>query len=196
MFYEGYKCYYEFSDIVDVMNYRLNNVHVYSKEKAAIKKDFKNNVPYKSYNRKAFWEETDIVEYLKKVLPWCNNIDEAFSWYRAESDIKRYAKNDDMKKYYLELEKERVRIITTIINDKCDNKDESFDKLKKIDHIINYITESRIGLNDFYRNCLDAHQRVYFDGGFKGDKIAAFIADHFRTKAIESGMYDEMEEEK
>ena len=189
MYYEGYKCYYEFDDIVHVLNYYVRCTRVLSKEKSAIKKDFKNNVPYKTRNRKAFWEENDIANYLEKVLSWCNNVREAFRLYRAEDDIKRYSNNDDIKEYYLELEKERLDIITTILNQKYDNKDELYDKLNRIDHVIEYITNSRM-MNDFYRNWLDAQQRVYFDGGFRHDKVAAYIADHFRTKAIESGMYD------
>lgn len=189
MHYEGYKCYYEFDDIVHVLNYYAKGVHIPSKEKPAIKKDLKNNVPYKTSNRKAFWEENDIVEYLEKVLSWCNNVREAFEFYRAEDDIKRYSNDDCIKKYYLELEKERLDVITAILNQECDNKDEMYDKLNRIDHVIEYITESGM-INDFYRNWLDAQQRVYFDEGFRHNKVAAYIADHFRTKAIESGMYD------
>jgi hypothetical protein len=41
MHYEGYKCYYEFDDIVHVLNYYAKDVHVLSKEKSALKKDLK-----------------------------------------------------------------------------------------------------------------------------------------------------------
>lgn len=189
MHYEGYKCYYEFDDIVHVLNYYAKDVHVPSKEKAALKKDFKNNVSYKTCNRKAFWEENDIADYLEKELSWCDNVREAFRFYRAKDDIKRYSNDEDIKNYYLALEKERLDTITAILNQEYSNKDELYDKLNLIDHVIEYITKSRM-MNDFYRNWLDAQQRVYFDGGFKGDRIAAYIADHFRSKAIESGMYD------
>lgn len=188
MHYEGYKCYYEFDDIVHVLNYYAKGVHVPSKDKPAIKKDLKNNVPYKTSNRKAFWEENDIVEYLEKVLSWCNNVPEAFRFYRAEDDIKRYSNDDCIKKYYLELEKERLDVITAILNQECDNKDEMYDKLNQIDHVIEYIA-GRL-MKDFHRNWMDAQQRVYFDGGFSGRRIDAYIADYFRSKAIESGMYD------
>lgn len=189
MHYEGYKCYYEFDDIVHVLNYYAKGVHIPSKGKPALKKDLKNNVPYKTSNRKAFWEENDIVDYLEKVLSWRNNVCEAFRFYRAENDIKRYSNNDSIKEYYLELEKERFETITAILNQEYSNKDEMYDKLNRIDHIIDYIIKSRM-MNDFYRNWLDAQQRVYFDGDFRHNKVAAYIADHFRAKAIESGMYD------
>ena len=188
MHYEGYKCYYEFDDIVRVLNYYAKNVHVPSKEKPAIKKDLKNNVPYKTSNRKAFWEENDIVDYLEKVLTWCDNVREAFRFYRAEDDIKRYSNDENIKNYYLALEKERLDIITAILNQEYSNTDEMYDKLNRIDHVIEYIT-GRL-MKDFHRNWMDAQQRVYFDGGFSGRRINAYIADYFRSKAIESGMYD------
>ena len=188
MHYEGYKCYYEFDDIVHVLNYYANSVRVACKEKQGLKKDFKSNVPYKSYNRKAFWEENDIVEYLEKVLSWCNNVREAFEIYRAKDDIKRYSNDDSIKKYYLELEKERLDVITAIVDEECGNKDEMYDRLNQIDHVTEYIT-GRL-MKDFHRNWMDAQQRVYFDGGFSGRRIDAYIADYFRSKAIESGMYD------
>lgn len=189
MHYEGYKCYYEFDDIVRVLNYYAKDVHVPSKEKPAFKKDLKNNVPYKTSNRKAFWEENDIADYLEKALSWCNNVREAFRFYRAGDDIKRYSNDEDVKNYYLALEKERFDIITAILNRECSNKDEMYNRLNRIDHVIEYITESSM-LKDFYRNWLDAQQRIYFDEGFRNNKIAAYIAEHFRSKAIESGMYD------
>ena len=189
MHYESYKCYYEFDDIVHVLNYYAKGVHVPSKDKPALKKDLKNNVPYKTSNRRAFWEENDIVDYLEKVLSWCNNVREAFRFYRAKDDIKRYSNNDNIKEYYLALEKERLDTITAILNQEYSNKDEMYDKLNLIDHVIEYIIQSNM-LDGFYRNWLDAQQRVYFDGGFRYDKVAAYIADHFRSQAIESGMYD------
>lgn len=189
MYYEGYKRYYEFDDIVHVLNYYAKGVHVPSKEKPAFKKNLKNNVPYKTSNRKAFWEENDIADYLEKALSWCNNVREAFRFYRAEDDIKRYSNDEDVKNYYLALEKERLDIITAILNQDYSNKDETYNRLNRIDHVIEYITKSNM-INGFYGNWLDAQQRVYFDEGFGNNKIAAYIADHFRSKAIESGMYD------
>jgi hypothetical protein len=88
----------------------------------------------------------------------------------------------------LALEKERLGIITAILNQEYSNKDEMYDKLNRIDHVIKYITGCL--MKDFHRNWMDAQQRVYFDGGFSGRRIDAYIADYFRSKAIESGMYD------
>lgn len=186
----GNAYYYEFEELIWVLNSRyFPELHVPSKEKPAIKRDFKQNVKSVKVGRKCYWEEEDICNYLSDKLP---DIDfkNGFRYYHMHHDILECSDEKDRLELYAKLLRRQAEIIEAI--SKLPDYDDKYawEQYQKTKILVeDTLLLPRYLPHEFFNKNHESYYRVYHAEGFHGEKARAYLANML-------GVYDHEDDEK
>ena len=179
--------YYEFDDVCFVLNYHVKGIHVPVKEKPAIKKDLKENVKSITVNRRRYWSETDICNYLSGKLPDVD-FDIGFKSFHLQDDIENKATSEDMLSLYVRLLRREAELVEAIAATKDYDASDDWEQYQKTKILIKDAIPRYLP-HEFNSKNLDSFRKVYHEDGFHGNKATFYLANMV-------GVYDDECKEK
>lgn len=178
----GNEYYYDFDQIVWVFNYYVDGIRVPVKEKAAVKKDLKENVKSVVVNRRHYWSETDICDYMSDKLPDID-FDLGFKSFHLRDDIENKVTSKDMLKLYVKLLRQEAELLEVIAATKDHDAPDDWERFQKTEVLIKDIIPRYLP-REFNSRKLDSFSKVYHDDGFHGQKATLYLANML-------GVYDD-----